>query len=72
MSQVPDAKETKFMATKQEDPQSDEDSEDRVLLINTTSKKGGTPITAYIYINEVDVDMEVDTGASVTIMSEQR
>ena len=40
------------------------------FFINTINLKGRTPITVCLEINGKGVQMEVDTGASITIMSE--
>ena len=47
-----------------------EESDDGVFLINTINQKAGTPVTVCIQINDKGVKMEVVTGASITIMSE--
>ena len=44
--------------------------DDEVYRINNTTQKGETPITVRVHINGVGVEMEIDTGASITIMSE--
>ena len=64
-----DKRETKFMTMEQEDTQSEEDRDDDAYCIKTT-QKGETPMTVRVHINEVGVDMEIDTGASITIMLE--
>ena len=58
------------MTMEQEDTQSEEDRDDEVYRINTTTQKGETPMTVRVHINGVDVEMEIDTRASITIMSE--
>lgn len=58
--------------------ESDSDSEDQeevlLLHIGTVSKldSKSPPIQVQVVIDECNVDMEVDTGASVTIMSESK
>ena len=67
---VPDNREINSMSTGQIDTQSDEESDDGVFFINTINQKGRMPITVCIEINDKGVQMEVDTGAFITIMSE--
>ena len=57
------------MTMEQNDTQSEEDRNDELYCINTTTQKGETPIPVRVHINGVRVEMEINTGASITIMS---
>ena len=58
------------MTKEQKDKQSEEDRDDELYCINITTQQGETPITVRMHINGVSVEMEINTGASITIMSE--
>ena len=72
LPQAENAPDNRFMTAEQNDTQRDEESDDGLFPVNTTNQKGGTPITVCLLINGMGVEMEVDTSASIAIMSENR